>query len=201
VRTVRRQLEIHRCSPARRRLADVECPPLHDMRQYRDRVGHLGRPDRCTAFIFDATLHTLSNMTPSHGQRRERSFELTLIAFRKRPLGAGPIRPIRKLRLGSQRWMDRTTIGGEGARPIGVACLGSFDAERHDRRACARGHAPTPPLRCRRGRDGRGSVRLVLVAACTLVDADRRVLLAERPAGRPMPGAGKSTCDGAGRAS
>jgi 8-oxo-dGTP diphosphatase len=34
-------------------------------------------------------------------------------------------------------------------------------------------------------------VRLVLVAACTLVDADRRVLLAERPAGRPMPGAGK----------
>jgi 8-oxo-dGTP diphosphatase len=32
------------------------------------------------------------------------------------------------------------------------------------------------------------SVKLVLVAACALVDADGRVLLAERPAGRPMAG-------------
>ena len=31
-------------------------------------------------------------------------------------------------------------------------------------------------------------VKLVLVAACALVDADGRVLLAERPAGRPMAG-------------
>jgi 8-oxo-dGTP diphosphatase len=31
-------------------------------------------------------------------------------------------------------------------------------------------------------------VRLVLVAACALIDADGRVLLAERPAGRPMAG-------------
>jgi len=32
------------------------------------------------------------------------------------------------------------------------------------------------------------SVKLVLVAACTLVDADGRVLIAQRPAGRPMAG-------------
>jgi 8-oxo-dGTP diphosphatase len=32
------------------------------------------------------------------------------------------------------------------------------------------------------------SSRLVLVAACALVDADGRVLLAERPAGKPMAG-------------
>src|SRR5438445_7102902 len=32
------------------------------------------------------------------------------------------------------------------------------------------------------------SVKLVLVAACALVDADGRVLIAERPAGRPMAG-------------
>jgi 8-oxo-dGTP diphosphatase len=32
------------------------------------------------------------------------------------------------------------------------------------------------------------SVKVVLVAACALVDADGRVLLAERPAGRPMAG-------------
>jgi 8-oxo-dGTP diphosphatase len=31
-------------------------------------------------------------------------------------------------------------------------------------------------------------VRLVLVAACALIDADGRVLLAQRPAGRPMAG-------------
>jgi 8-oxo-dGTP diphosphatase len=31
-------------------------------------------------------------------------------------------------------------------------------------------------------------VRLVLVAACALIDADGRVLLAERPAGRPLAG-------------
>jgi 8-oxo-dGTP diphosphatase len=31
-------------------------------------------------------------------------------------------------------------------------------------------------------------VRLVLVAACALIDTDGRVLLAERPAGRPMAG-------------
>jgi 8-oxo-dGTP diphosphatase len=31
-------------------------------------------------------------------------------------------------------------------------------------------------------------VRLVLVAACALIDADERVLLAERPAGRPLAG-------------
>ena len=31
-------------------------------------------------------------------------------------------------------------------------------------------------------------VKLVLVAACALIDADGRVLLAERPAGRPMAG-------------
>ena len=30
--------------------------------------------------------------------------------------------------------------------------------------------------------------RLVLVAACALIDADRRVLLAQRPAGKPMAG-------------
>src|SRR6202163_1863396 len=32
------------------------------------------------------------------------------------------------------------------------------------------------------------SVKLVLVAACALVDADGRVLLTERPAGKPMAG-------------
>ena len=32
------------------------------------------------------------------------------------------------------------------------------------------------------------SVNVVLVAACALVDADGRVLIAERPAGRPMAG-------------
>jgi len=32
------------------------------------------------------------------------------------------------------------------------------------------------------------SVKLLLVAACALVDADGRVLLAERPAGKPMAG-------------
>jgi 8-oxo-dGTP diphosphatase len=31
-------------------------------------------------------------------------------------------------------------------------------------------------------------VKLTLVAACALIDADGRVLLAERPAGRPMAG-------------
>ncbi len=32
------------------------------------------------------------------------------------------------------------------------------------------------------------NVKLVLVAACALVDADARVLIAQRPAGRPMAG-------------
>ena len=32
------------------------------------------------------------------------------------------------------------------------------------------------------------SVKLVLVAACALIDADGRVLIAQRPAGRPMAG-------------
>ena len=32
------------------------------------------------------------------------------------------------------------------------------------------------------------SVKLVLVAACALIDADGRVLLAERPPGKPMAG-------------
>lgn len=32
------------------------------------------------------------------------------------------------------------------------------------------------------------SVKLVLVAACALIDADGRVLLAERPQGKPMAG-------------
>lgn len=32
------------------------------------------------------------------------------------------------------------------------------------------------------------STRIVLVAACALVDADSRVLIAERPPGRPMAG-------------
>ena len=32
------------------------------------------------------------------------------------------------------------------------------------------------------------SVKLVLVAACALIDADARVLIAQRPAGRPMAG-------------
>jgi 8-oxo-dGTP diphosphatase len=32
------------------------------------------------------------------------------------------------------------------------------------------------------------SARLVLVAACALVDADGRVLIAQRPAGKPMAG-------------
>jgi 8-oxo-dGTP diphosphatase len=32
------------------------------------------------------------------------------------------------------------------------------------------------------------SIKLVLVAACALIDADRRVLLAERPAGKTMAG-------------
>jgi 8-oxo-dGTP diphosphatase len=32
------------------------------------------------------------------------------------------------------------------------------------------------------------SSRIVLVAACALIDADGRVLLAERPAGKPMAG-------------
>lgn len=32
------------------------------------------------------------------------------------------------------------------------------------------------------------SVKLVLVAACALIDADGRVLISQRPAGRPMAG-------------
>ena len=32
------------------------------------------------------------------------------------------------------------------------------------------------------------SIKLILVAACALVDADGRVLLTERPAGKPMAG-------------
>ena len=32
------------------------------------------------------------------------------------------------------------------------------------------------------------SVKVILVAACALVDADGRVLIAQRPAGRPMAG-------------
>jgi len=32
------------------------------------------------------------------------------------------------------------------------------------------------------------SVQIVLVAACALIDADERVLIAQRPAGRPMAG-------------
>jgi 8-oxo-dGTP diphosphatase len=32
------------------------------------------------------------------------------------------------------------------------------------------------------------SLQLVLVAACALIDADRRVLIAQRPPGRPMAG-------------
>jgi 8-oxo-dGTP diphosphatase len=32
------------------------------------------------------------------------------------------------------------------------------------------------------------SIKLVLVAACALVDADGRVLIAQRPAGKPMAG-------------
>lgn len=32
------------------------------------------------------------------------------------------------------------------------------------------------------------SAKVVLVAACALIDADHRVLLAERPAGKPMAG-------------
>jgi len=32
------------------------------------------------------------------------------------------------------------------------------------------------------------SVKIVLVAACALIDADGRVLIAQRPAGRPMAG-------------
>ena len=31
-------------------------------------------------------------------------------------------------------------------------------------------------------------MKLVLVAACALIDADRRVLIAQRPAGKPMAG-------------
>ena len=34
----------------------------------------------------------------------------------------------------------------------------------------------------------RGKHRLVLVSACALIDADRRVLLAQRPADKPMAG-------------
>jgi 8-oxo-dGTP diphosphatase len=36
--------------------------------------------------------------------------------------------------------------------------------------------------------EGLQAVRLVLVAACALIDADGRVLIAERPAGRAMAG-------------
>ena len=32
------------------------------------------------------------------------------------------------------------------------------------------------------------SVKVVLVAACALIDADGRVLIAQRPAGKPMAG-------------
>jgi 8-oxo-dGTP diphosphatase len=32
------------------------------------------------------------------------------------------------------------------------------------------------------------SIKLILVAACALIDADGRVLLAQRPAGKPMAG-------------
>ena len=32
------------------------------------------------------------------------------------------------------------------------------------------------------------SAKIVLVAACALVDADGRVLIAQRPAGKPMAG-------------
>jgi 8-oxo-dGTP diphosphatase len=37
-------------------------------------------------------------------------------------------------------------------------------------------------------REGSTGVKLVLVAACALIDADGRVLLAQRPAGRSMAG-------------
>jgi 8-oxo-dGTP diphosphatase len=40
----------------------------------------------------------------------------------------------------------------------------------------------------RNSQDGAVDVKLTLVAACALIDADGRVLLAERPAGRPMAG-------------
>ena len=33
-----------------------------------------------------------------------------------------------------------------------------------------------------------GAAKVVLVAACALIDADHRVLLAQRPEGKPMPG-------------
>ena len=32
------------------------------------------------------------------------------------------------------------------------------------------------------------SIKLILVAACALIDTDGRVLLAQRPAGKPMAG-------------
>jgi 8-oxo-dGTP diphosphatase len=38
------------------------------------------------------------------------------------------------------------------------------------------------------GADVSGAVKVVLVAACALIDADHRVLLAERPEGKPMAG-------------
>ncbi|MBX3504808.1 MAG: 8-oxo-dGTP diphosphatase MutT [Parvibaculum sp.] len=40
----------------------------------------------------------------------------------------------------------------------------------------------------KRGSDAGGPKRLVLVAACALVDADGRVLIARRPEGKPLAG-------------
>ena len=45
---------------------------------------------------------------------------------------------------------------------------------------------PNPPPRAREGRGG--GLPIVLVSAVALVDVDGRVLLAQRPAGKPMAG-------------
>src|SRR5690606_21949077 len=46
----------------------------------------------------------------------------------------------------------------------------------------------TSPSTPTTGADAAAMPKLVLVAACALIDADRRVLIARRPEGKPMAG-------------
>jgi 8-oxo-dGTP diphosphatase len=50
------------------------------------------------------------------------------------------------------------------------------------------GDTPLDPALAAPAADAGAPVRLVLVAACALIDADGRVLLAQRPPGKPMAG-------------
>jgi 8-oxo-dGTP diphosphatase len=75
---------------------------------------------------------------------------------------------------------------GEGARDFlsrgGAMPVVLFEMGRDDLPADVQPAAPAPPLDEDFGR------RIVLVAACALIDADGRVLLARRPEGKPLAG-------------